>query len=330
MTIYGVETNMTMQEVVLPKCARTVTYTVAGASAGSGGGMTGQGSEASGVFAVSGGETLTLVAGGQGHPWGTAPVRSTGYGSGGGGSPSWFNGAFITYGSGGGAGSAIMLGPGWTGKENPLIVAGGGGGTYDGVAGMSTWGVVTATNDYGGNAAKTGEDGSIGASPWYSGGPGQPANQHIVGGAGGTATGPGYQGYLEAGGTLAWQPGSPGSGHDGGETPWVDPNQPGYRNSPYGFAGGGGGGWFGGGSGGKAWLPDVYTTNASTPRTQGWGMGSGGGAGSNHYAGATSNWPATVGSVTVPYPSQIRLSKVFVRERPVDWQQPGMVTITWS
>jgi|GEM_PF-2702473 len=78
-------------------------------------------------------------------------------------------------------------------------------------------------------------------------------------------------------------------------------------------SGGGGGGWFGGGGGSIIW-------------SSGYGAGAGGGGGSDYFSGATPGSPATVGTVSVSYPSFAAGPQAASNTRGLD----GTVTISWS
>ena len=116
---------LAVSSVTVPATASRITFTVVG---GGGGGPQTGGLSASrtGEIPVTGmAQTFTLVAGQQGHPR-TGPATSAlGYGNGG---PSYpgIETFYPNNASGGGAGSAIILGPSTTGT--PLVVVGGGGG----------------------------------------------------------------------------------------------------------------------------------------------------------------------------------------------------------
>ncbi|WP_353112314.1 hypothetical protein [Microbacterium sp.] len=321
--------------VTLPACARTVSYVVAGGSGGGGVGAR-RGSMVTGTLSVSGGETLTLVAGAPGmNREEGLPSRALGYGDGGLGT-SYYSvdqGKDLFAGGGGGAGSALLLGSDYA-SGTPLIVAGGGGG--------SGWATAWGNDDYwfGGRAGYGGEgepnqdiaeDAAMNAQPNPPGEMVVPLSEfgyhgmyatHTAAGAGGLVSLSGQgAGYPQPAGL----PGGDGVGRRGGDGPATDLRaDPTQENVRYGGGGGGGGGWFGGGAGATLWMA----------AQSGAAGGAGGGSGSNYYGGAAPGAPATAGTVSIPYPSNIEVSSVpeepGVIYKGFPGRFPGIVTISWS
>lgn len=204
----------------------------------------GWGGEETATLPVTDGESLTIVAGGQG----IAPVTSSsiqgigGYGGGGAG----------TYEGGGGGGGSFVFGP-----SNTLLVAAGGGGGNAGytLGGMGGNGGGTSGGLAGGNEGKpleppfvdstlaTGGGGATATSPGAAG----PAGYSTLcgeatggnGGAGaGPTTSPTSMAVAGGGANPVHDSCAPGSGGGGG------------GGGGYYAGGGGGGGYYGGGGGG--------------------------------------------------------------------------------
>lgn len=312
--------------VTLPACARTVSYVIVGGGGGDAlsGSYSGAGAKVAGTFAVSGGEVLSLVAGGGGGSRNMAPNRATGWGDGGLGTL-WYHtdvAEYLLNGAGGGAGSAIVLGPDPSTNGTPLIVAGGGGGMPCATAWANDTEWMGAKVGWGGQGEPYQDnigDGSMSMEPNYGPGEGNPMTEFARHGVPGSSTAAGAGGALELSGTQPLVRGFAGgdaSGHNGGDAGSGDPRDPEQTNLHRGSAGGGGGGWFGGGGG-----AGVYAADRPL------GAGGGGGAGSNYYGGATPGAAANVGSVTVPYPTALDNG---TWDRNADGFLPGSVTITWS
>lgn len=233
------------QTVTIPPTATNVTFTVRG---GAGGGPQTGGAAAvvTGTLSLAGFTeplVLDLIAGAQGHPRGHS-LPAQGYGDGGVGSAD-----NQIQGTGGGAGSAILLG------GLPLVVAGGGGGAASTV---SVGGAPAGGTGVGGSGGSVVGNGT--GSAYATGGRG---GDGTVPGAGGVATVPsGVRDTVANNGA----PGTSSSGTTGGN---------GGSTSSLGV-GGGGGGYAGGGSGAYArW---------TTPANQLVLHMSGGGAGSSYVA----------------------------------------------
>lgn len=185
----------------------------------------GSGGSASGSFAVSPGDVLGVIVGGDAGSGGNncgsyGAVGCGGYGAG--------NGGKSQFGGGGGGGSAV------TGPDGTWLVAGGGGGSG---AGENCSPQPRSAPGNGGAAGSAGGDGAgcvAGGNTLGGGGGGQPGTQAApgAGGSGGAAATTVTDCFA-----LAGRPGTTGAGTTGAST--TD-----------GVGGAGGGGWFGGGSGG--------------------------------------------------------------------------------
>lgn len=219
-----------MQTFTVPSCVTSLTVTLYGAQGGAGyssPATPGRGGYVTGELAVTGGETLNILVGGQGAS------------------------SFANNGGGGGGGlSAIMRG------VNPVVIAGGGGGA------ASDGGNTNGGN--GGDGGGTGGGGDGGDIQTTSPAPVPGGNGGTGTGQGGSSTnypdagdgGAGYGGHgrgpsgpssgngtpYGAGGTSGSQgaTGGYGGGGCGGN----------YSNTGWGSGGGGGGGAQGGGGGG--------------------------------------------------------------------------------
>jgi hypothetical protein len=219
------------QTFVVPAGVTSLQVVVAGAQGGAGfdyaagtGGGGGRGAVVGVTLAVSPGETLTLLVGGEG---GSGPAGSVaGFNGGGAGAYNPTPG-FARAGGGGGGASDIRAGG--AGLANRVVVAGGGGGGSLGTAAA------------GGRVA--------GGAGGFDGVPGESATSPLSkpgGGGGGTQSGGGAAGQpVELPGTPAVTPAGAGSLGQGG-TGGYGPTAIGFNG---GFAGGGGGGYYGGGGG---------------------------------------------------------------------------------
>ncbi|WP_353112316.1 hypothetical protein [Microbacterium sp.] len=310
--------------VTLPACARTVSYVVLGGGGGTAQNVSysGCGAKITGTLAVSGGEVLTLVAGGGGGNRGMAPVRATGWGDGGMGSVYYDTalGRDNFAAGGGGAGSAILLGADPSTSGTPLIVAGGGGGMPFATSWAQSgpdayW--LGANVGWGGSAEPAQDnigDGGISETPM-----GTTMTEIARHGVPGTPTAAGAGGLAELSGAPLARglAGGAASGHDGGDAAAVDvrtDSETLFLST--GGAGGGGGGWYGGGAAATVWTVDK-------PH----GAGGGGAGASNYYGGATPGASANVGSVSIPYPTDVWIGSW---DRNPAGFVLGSVTISWS
>ncbi|WP_424937707.1 MULTISPECIES: hypothetical protein [Bacteria] len=263
------------QTVIVPGNARTITFIVRG-GAGGGPQAAGSGALLTGSISPTGAPmTFDIIAGQQGHGRLGTPIVSQGFGNGGIASiPSHtpdISTGFVYTGTGGGAGSAILL------NGAPLVVAGGGGGAgSDRTNGSKLAPQPPAT--FSGAGGSAGQGGTDGQGDMYAPG-GKGANGSAPGGfSRGFAVLTNYTwatGWGAAGGV-------PGSGaNGGGDGGNVIPGTSNYVNNQgtdgWG-AGAGGGGLAGGGAGtGSFWAEP--TTGGALPRFL--GHYAGGGAGSS-------------------------------------------------
>jgi hypothetical protein len=207
----------------VPTCATSVTITAKGAqggtSTGSGTYAGGTGAIITGTFAVSGGQVLKVLVGGQG---------GSGWQGGGGG------GSFVT-----------------TSANGAMCIAGGGGGGYYGGYSSGS-GNMTASTSTSGNPGMDGSSGAAGGAGGSGGNGGGCAPQYAAAEAsgGGGLSGNGSGCYGSAGGSSFTNGGAGGAG-DG----CVDPTGSGGFGGGGGsdwcsWTGGGGGGGYSGGGGG--------------------------------------------------------------------------------
>jgi hypothetical protein len=206
------------QSFVVPAGVTLVTIDAFGAQGGTGdddgvanNNVGGNGGQVTATIAVTPGETLTVVVGGQGGNGADGTAGSGGFNGGGAGGSS-FDG-------GGGGGGTSDVRQGGMGLANRVVVAGGGGGS----GGRLVLAQFGGAGGAGGNTVgMDGGDGSAGAGGIFNGGSG---GTQVAGGAGGSGNGSGPDGAAGASGTGG--AGAPGNSSGGG----------------------GGGGYFGGGGG---------------------------------------------------------------------------------
>jgi hypothetical protein len=213
-----------------------VTHVMIDAKGAQGGGdpgyyVGGKGGEEKGTFAVTPGETLTILIGGRGGDLSGTSGGSGGYGGGGAGGS-----ADSTDGAGGGGGGSFVF----DGSDTLILAAGGGGGT-----GAETYNGV-------GGGGGGGDDGDTGGIPGASGGGGSQNG-------GGTGAGTNNSG----GGPATWNPGAPSLGQGGTGEPGSGGAIAGGGGGG-GYYGGGGGGAGGGGGGGGS----GYVSNAASSTSQ--------------------------------------------------------------
>jgi hypothetical protein len=183
-------------------------------------GVGGTGGQVTATFAVSPGDTATLIVGGKGGAGADDVVVNPGGPGGFGGGAPGGSSTGVGHGAAGGGGATTVQINGVT-----ALVAGGGGG-----------GGVSIGGAQGGAGGSSGSDGSFGI-----GGAGTGLPPHGEGGLGGTTTAGGTGGPSGGGGALAGGNGVSGAGGSGGN-----------GDVDSGAGGGGGGGFFGGGGGGGA------------------------------------------------------------------------------
>jgi PEP-CTERM motif len=193
--------------------------TVFGAAGGAGYGRAdgGEGGVATGEFALSMGETLSIIVGGQG-------------------------GNEVEGGGGGGGGGSFVFVPGTS--PTPLVIAGGGGGGGYGIGGDGGSGGGSGSGGGGIDAGVAGTSGNGGTGSQFGGGGG--GGGFLSAGGDGVENGGGGGGAQGgAGGPVggAGAGGAGGSGGGGGSAYYGGGGGGGYNG------GGGGNGYFGGGAG---------------------------------------------------------------------------------
>ena len=239
-TLFTTDYSGSIVNWAVPSGVRTVTINAYGAQGGNdmcsnGYNYGGLGARMSGTFSVTPGQTIQILAGGQGGNAALACSR----GGGGGGGTYVYNAStstlMIVAGGGGGAGQA---GYGSATTANANI-------TTNGNAGSNTGGAAGGTSGYGGNASSM----TGGGAGWYnngaSSGYGTGGMRFLAGGGGGTLYSDGANGgFGGGGGSYA------GAGGGGG------------------YSGGGGGGWSmsGWGGGGGSYNAGINQTNATAAR----------------------------------------------------------------
>ena len=237
-----------VETIILPDCATSVHIEAFGAAGGGGRdalGGGGLGAKAAGDFSVGGGDTITVLVGGQGLDAvpGIEFLLEQGGGTGGGGSfvVDSVGSALIVAGGGGGAThtGGNVLHPGGPGQaiENGQP----GGGDVPGAGGVGGAGGGTSPNTGfhsgtgGGGFTGSGVGSSTGNSSY--GTPNQPGSSYAAGGAGGIPGNRGRNGAFGGGGSAGYTGGG-GGGYSGGGSGDTD-------NAAH---GGGGGGSFNAGS----------------------------------------------------------------------------------
>lgn len=238
-----------------------MTFTVIGGHGGGNAG--GRGALVKGSIEVSGGETLSLIAGGAGA---VAVAGQSNYGSGGTASEG---------GGGGGGASALYL------SNNLLAVAGGGGGQGNPI---SSTGQAPPSINYS-NSEDTSDAGTPGVTRYIESLDGGTVATS-EGGRPGSLTGPGAGG-MTSGYNTGKQNGNSGNGHDGGNG--IPDLYPPAKGSPAGGSGGGGGGYWGGGSGANLYY--TYTTTTQV-------MPAGGGGGSSYVDATVSDGSESLSTET--------------------------------
>jgi hypothetical protein len=208
------------QTYVIPAGITSVSVTIDGAGSGSRGGA-----RCTGSFAVSGGQTLYLVVGGQGGTTTTATGAAGGWGAGGAGG----TGVSAKGGNGGGGYSAIRIGStsgtlkglaGGAGGDSGDAGAGGAGGSGTGGRGNAGSNSITLATGGASNNGGTGGTSSSGSA--FNGANGSPlggsgGHGGNTGGFDGPGGGGGGGGYGSGGGGTAGSSGfAPGGGGGGG------------------------------------------------------------------------------------------------------------------
>ena len=256
-----------VQKWVVPSCATSITISVYGAQGQGGlgpatrsfptatpGGVGGLGGVATGVLAVTPGDTVYVYVGGR-SGWNGGGDTGLGYG--------------LEGGFGGGASDARY--GGFTLADRVIVGGGGGGGGGGGSKSLCSPGTPGPGGDGGAGgltstAGSTGTETCTGSCPTQGiGGNGATVSSGGTGGAAGT--GPVANGTAGGNGVL-------GIGGSGGGTNY---NSPPYWSDATGIGGGGGGGYYGGGGGGGA----GFAGGCGAP-------GGGGGGGSSYIGGVTS------------------------------------------
>ncbi|KAK6369511.1 hypothetical protein LTS17_009417 [Exophiala oligosperma] len=238
----------------------TIDHVIGGHGGGNAGG---RGALVKGSIEVSGGETLSLIAGGAGA---VAVAGQSNYGSGGTASEG---------GGGGGGASALYL------SNNLLAVAGGGGGQGNPI---SSTGQAPPSINYS-NSEDTSDAGTPGVTRYIESLDGGTVATS-EGGRPGSLTGPGAGG-MTSGYNTGKQNGNSGNGHDGGNG--IPDLYPPAKGSPAGGSGGGGGGYWGGGSGANLYY--TYTTTTQV-------MPAGGGGGSSYVDATVSDGSESLSTET--------------------------------
>lgn len=225
---------------VVPACASVITIAANGGQGGGAGTQPGGlGASVQGAFAVTGGETLTILVGGQGIASFDQEQQSGGSGGGGSFVARADNSVVIVAGGGGGAidNSAGLLKPGGPGQSVPNGQMGGMAGEAGGVNGgggtSSTWGGWHG--GAGGGGFLTNGVGVTSGNVTDFGTPHNPGQAFVNGGAGGLpGDGPNGRAGAFGGGGAAGFSGAGGGGYSGGGAGGID-------DAAGTYAGGGGG-----------------------------------------------------------------------------------------